>query len=573
MRTSNELNQSSEIENNLIKEAYAATLDPSRLKEFETFWESYIDAKTQKNPEGFDWENTPVNAHITLAMDIIGKVRTTNDQLENAQLLVESHYGFGFIIDENGRIIVSNSDAKRFTSEAEFLSDLAIDAISTKNIMNWMKDTTEYYSFFHVHIAGRSKSIPLFISPIKIASATDSKSIKHFLITSVESTLSSVAVNIIGRSFGLSPAESQVAGMLTDAHSPKEIAAQRKVKITAVRTQIANIKEKMGAKAIPDIVRMFISMGLRQKSVKSQIGRMEAIRGLNRPNTIREASMTLRDGRRLQYFEQGHPKGQIILYIHSLIDGVEFPEVFSRGLVRSGLRMISPSRAGFGKSEPNRKSNIMDVVDNCVTDMIELLDHIGAQDVILLTSWAGAIAQRLALKDARRIKSLILSGAVPVWEHHYLDFLPRRDRIAVKTSMHAPEALPYLVRVRKAMQPPHDHSIFMGSLDRTYNKKDSSVFNETYFEKKFHHILNQNIWAFIEDLPYIHKDWTDDARQLEIPVTIVKGDENKDQPTEAITRFKEAVPHAKLKTIKGVGSYEMLIRFGDMLEIFDDIKS
>lgn len=48
MTTSNELNLSNEIENNLIKEAYAATLDPSRLTEFEAFWESYIDAQTQK---------------------------------------------------------------------------------------------------------------------------------------------------------------------------------------------------------------------------------------------------------------------------------------------------------------------------------------------------------------------------------------------------------------------------------------------------------------------------------------------------------------------------------------------
>jgi len=360
MTTSNELNLSNEIENNLIKEAYAATLDPSRLTEFETFWESYIDAHTQKNPNGFDWENTPVNAHITLAMDIIGKVRTINDKLEDAQHLVESHYGFGFIVDENGRIIVSNTDAQYFTSEAEFLSDLAIDSISTNNILNWMKDTEEYYSFFHVHISGGdSKSIPLFISPIKIEPTTDSKSVKHFLITSVESTLSTFTVDVIGRSFGLSPAESQVAGMLADACSPKEIANLRAVKITAVRTQIAKIKEKTGAKDIPDIVRLFISMGLRQKSVKYQKGRMELIRGLNR-KTIRESSMTLRDGRRLQYFEQGHPRGQIILYIHSLIDGVEFPEMYSHRLVGSRLRIISPSRAGFGSSEPNRKSNIID---------------------------------------------------------------------------------------------------------------------------------------------------------------------------------------------------------------------
>jgi len=573
MTTSNELNLSNEIENNLIKEAYAATLDPSRLTEFETFWESYIDAQTQKNPKGFDWENTPVNAHITLAMDIIGKVRTINDKLEEAQHLVESHYGFGFIIDENGRIIVSNTDAQRFTSEADFLSDLAIDSISTSNIMNWMRDTEEYYSFFHVYIGGGSESIPLFISPIKIEPTTDAKSVKHFLITSVESTLSTVAVDVIGRSFGLSPAESQVAGMLADACSPKEIANLRDVKITAVRTQIAKIKEKMGAKDIPDIVRLFISMGLRQKSVKIQIGRMEAIRGLNQRKTIREASMTLRDGRRLQYFEQGHPKGQMILYIHSLIDGVEFPEIYSSRLVQSGLRIISPSRAGFGRSEPNRKSNIIDMVDSCVLDMIDLLDHINADEVIVLTGWAGAIAQRLALRDTGRVKSLIFSGAVPVWENHYLNFLSDRDRIAVKTSIHAPQALPYLVRVKKAMHTSRDHSIFMGSLDKaTFKKNNLSDFQKIYFKKKFHHILNQSIWAFIEDLPYIHKDWTNDARKLDLPVTIVKGEDNTDQPVDAISRYKAAVPHSIIRTIKGAGSNELLKRFAEFLDVFENYR-
>jgi len=100
------------IEHALIKEAYAATLDPTRLSAFEVFWEAYIDAQTQKDPEGFDWENTPVNSHITMALDILNRVRSVSEKLELAQELVESHYGFGFIIDGEGRIIAANSDAK-----------------------------------------------------------------------------------------------------------------------------------------------------------------------------------------------------------------------------------------------------------------------------------------------------------------------------------------------------------------------------------------------------------------------------------------------------------------------------
>lgn len=571
MKTPTASNLTTEIENNLIKEAYAATLDPSRLTEFETFWEAYIDAQIQNSPDGFDWENTPVNAHIALAIDIIGKVRTINDKLEQAQDLVESHYGFGFITDEDGRIIVSNTDARRFTSKANHLSDLAIDAISINNILDWIKEDENPYIFFHVYFGSKPKATPLFIAPIKITSSEDLKAKKHFLITTVESNLSSVAARVIGNSFGLTEAETQVAALLAKGFTPKEVAASREVKITAIRTQIVNIKEKVGAKDIPDIVRIFISMGLRQGAVKTQIGRMEAIRGLNRP-TIREASFTLRDGRKMQYFEQGHPKGRILLQIHSLISGVEFSDNISQHLVRAGYRMISPSRAGFGKSEPNRKSSIIDVVDSCVLDIIDLLDHLGATSVDVLAGWSGAIAQRLALKDKDRISSLVLSGAVPVWEPHYLETLARRDRIAVKTSIHAPEALPYLVRVRKTMKDVEHRSVFMGSLDKLDDKKkkDLSYDGEQLYRKRFDHILNQGIWAFTEDLPYIHKDWSDDARKLNLPVTIIKSVENTDQPLNAIKRYTKVVPDAKVSMITKTGTYQNSAYFKEVLRIIDD---
>ena len=166
-----------------------------------------------------------------------------------------------------------------------------------------------------------------------------------------------------------------------------------------------------------------------------------------------------------------------------------------------------------------------------------------------------------------------MSGAVPVWENHYLNFLSDRDRIAVKTYIHAPQALPYLVRVKKAMQTSQDHSIFMGSLDKSnLQKKHLSHSEKIYLKKKFHHILNQSVWALIEDLPYIHKDWTDDARKLDLPITIVKGKDNTDQPDEAILRYKAAVPHAIVRTISRAGSNELLEYFGEFLDIFENLR-
>jgi len=561
------------IEHALIKEAYAATLDPTRLSAFEVFWEAYIDAQTQKDPEGFDWENTPVNSHITMALDILNRVRSVSEKLELAQELVESHYGFGFIIDGEGRIIAANSDAKSVIDHHNHLNDSFIDALGLRKIMSWLESGATEFNFFEVYLYGGSKQDTWFISPIKINRDDSESKDRHFLIASVDTKLSRYAIKTIGKFFELTPAETQVAGLLSDGYSPKEVADKRGVRITAVRTQIANIKDKMGAKDIPDIVRKFVSMNIRASAARSQIRRGEAIRGLKNLS-IRQSSMTLGDGRIYQYFEQGDRKGKPILQIHSLMSAVEFPKSVGHKLNTSACRMISPARAGYGKSEPNPKRNMIDVVDSAVDDLIELLDHLGIKNVILLTGWAGPIAQRLALKDSR-VKGIVLSGAVPVWRKSYLDSLPPRYRNLLKTSIHAPKAVPYLLRVAKALIDSGNVSTFMrglhkgNSVDPKGLEKDEDT--REAFKTLFPHLSGQGVSAFAGDLPSIHTDWTHDTRKLTIPVTIAMGSKNIAQPPDAVLEYINAAPQTKLVKIEGADSYQNATHFEDILEAVIDM--
>jgi len=565
---------SDRVEHALIKEAYAATLDPTRLSEFELFWESYIDAQTQKNPDGFDWDNTPVNAHIMMALDILNRVRSINDTIDQARELVESHYGFGFIIDDTGRIIASNTDARQFTSKAKYIEHLSVDSTGCKSIMGWLKDNQSLYNFFQVYIAGAKKAVTWFVSPINIDRERERDSRKYFLITAVDTHLSFQVCQTIGESFGLSDAETQVAGHLTDGLTPKQIANIRGVKITAVRTQIVKIKEKMRAQDIPDIVRMFVLMSLRARAVKVQIERMESLKGLNRP-AIKESSMTLGDGRRLQYFEQGHSNGKVILQIHSLAGGVQFPDKFTKLLVKLGLRMISPARAGYGTSEPNPQNDITAVIDSNVEDMMEVLDHIGAKNVTVLTGGGGAMAQKLALKD-KRVKALVLSGAVPVWQPEYLDRLPPRYRNIIKTSIHAPWAVPYLVRLSKALIDTGNITSFWKGLHKgnSVNPKGLQTDQSTRdaISKLLSHMFGQGIAAFVADLPTIHMDWTHDTRNLSIPITIAMGTENKGQPPEAVAEYMKSAPQTRLIKIEGADAYQNATHFAEILQIVDALS-
>ena len=548
-------------------------MNPTRLLEFESFWENYIDAQIQKNPRGFDLSNTPVNAHISIAMDLLEKVRAANENTSNVQNLIESHYGFGFIIDKSGRIISSNTDAHEFTSNSDYLADLAIEEDSLKNIQNWLNQVSHSYVFFSVYLEKTPRPVTWFASPININRSANGKSARHFLVTSVETKLSPDSRDIIGQSLGLSKAETEVAGLLAAGKNPKEIAALRSVKITAVRTQIVKIKTKMNAKDIPDIVRKFISMGIRATAARSQIKRMEEIGGLNQMS-VRESTLVLRDGRRMHYFEQGHPRGRIILQIHSLISGVEFPEKASQNLVKHRYRMISPCRAGYGDSELNRQNDIINVVDESVKDLVEVLDKIDAKNVIVLTGWAGSIAQRLALKDSR-VKAIVLSGAVPVWKHDYVNCLSPRYRTVLKTSIHAPRASPYLIRLGKALIDSGRTDLFIGSLDKLNKIDQAALLDKEVFrlvEERFKYLVRQSIWPFAEDLPCVHRDWTDDAKRLNIPVKVVMGSENFDQPHDALDIYKEAVPAVDISYIEGAGTYQNLTHFNDVLKAIREMK-
>ena len=573
MTDQRETEKRAKIESDLIKIAYAATLDPSKLVEFERFWTTYIDAKIDDQIGNDETDDTHVEAHIVTALDILDRIKSVNEKEQTAQILVDSHYGFGFIISHEGNILVSNDGADRFTRNSKKIEDTYVDALSKTKILKWMtrvrSGDAEPYNFLHVYLNGSGQSTCWFICPIKVDPSNRNNRPDYFLITSVDYKVSSIAQDIIGKSFGLTPAEADVAGLLTTGLSPKEIAEIREVKITAVRTQIASIKNKMGCRDLPAVVLKFASMVMRETAVNAQIGRMAALRGLNRPRTMKN-NMTLRDGRNYEYYTQGHPDGKVILYIHSMVSGIEFRTSTARNLVLSGYKIISPARAGYGQSSPRPFTTVEERVNGCVSDLIELIDHLNIDDYVILTDWSGAIAQRLALKDRRRAAKLFLSGAVPVWKDSYIDWETPRFRSYVKTSVHAPRVVPYLMKLSKVLQESDKNNEY---LEQTQNLSDidrEAIKQHSYLIKEHHKFLStQGVQARTQDLSAIHTDWTADATRLKLPVTLIMGSDNREQPESAVIEYREAVPHSELKIIDCAGTYQNLSHFKEILGVID----
>ena len=564
----------------LIKEAYAATLDPSRIDAFEKFWEAYIDSELQNRPKGFDFDGLAVNAHIETALKILNRIKWVNAKETAAQHLVDSHYGFGFIVDNTGRIIAVNNDADRFAAGRLHLKNCGLEYDNQQEIIKWMnqkeKKADKLFRFFHVFVNRSKKPQCWFLSPITLDTYEGEEPKRYFLITSVEQEIQVHSYSAVGRMYLLTEAEAEVASLLCNRRNPKEIAEERSVKISAVRSQIASIKSKMQARDIPDIVHLITRMSLRENADRCQITRGEAYRKtIRNQETIRENSITLPDGRNYQYFEQGRPHGPIILNIHSLFDGVVFPQKVSVDLVRAGFRLISPVRAGFGESDSNISRNMSARIDNTVKDMKALLDHISLTHFYILTGWSGAIAQRLAGLYPKRCLGLVLSGSVPVWNKSHLETLPARYRNMIKTSIHAPSAVSYLVRIAKALIDGGRERQFIASVNAnnvvdSLAMEDPDIYDCVVHRHRF--LMKQNIRAFVEDLEIIHTDWQEEANRLTVPVRILTGRKNTYQPQDAISKYLKRVPDCKVKYIKGAGSHQNLTHFSHILEVLNDFE-
>ena len=85
------------------------------------------------------------------------------------------------------------------------------------------------------------------------------------------------------------------------------------------------------------------------------------------------------------------------------------------------------------------------------------------------------------------------------------------------------------------------------------------------------HSYAQGVDAFTMDVQAHHTDWTEDAKRLQIPVTIVFGAESTMQTKFGLKRYLSAVPNAKVFEIEKAGLYLPITHFEKILDILEGL--
>ena len=561
-------------EDQVIEEAYAVALNPERLEDFELLLETYLDAGHQNSrfyspPESL----LSISNHISRALEILEYMRHTHVTESNAQNIVDSNYGIGFMVNSRGQIIASNSDAIKFMNKATSISSLGLDPDSLSEIQCWIGRShspgQKHVRFINVYLDKDETATCLFLTPVdlKALNATDAEA--FFLITSVEIGNNPDAAEAIQNIYSLSESEVQIAFQLANGKSPKDISEIRDSSLATVRTQIKHIREKMDCNNTPDVVRKICNMSTRYSSVTSQVNR--AVKSFAADDLARVSNLTLRDGRFMEYTEQGHPHGRPVLHIHSLMNGPKQSGLAAQLAVLRKWRFISPSRAGYGNSDRVHHTSIASCLDSTADDMAELIGHLGLKDVIVIGS---IYAQRFAFKYPHLVSHYVCVNKVPIWHSDELNQLQRRQRNMIKTSMYAPRLARFPARLAKILMDTGREKVFINGLSSGHDIDMQVLEDPDHFRiiaNGFKHSFSQGIDAFVVDVQGYHTDWIQDAKLLQVPVNIVLGSDNKMQTKIGLDRYLEAVPTAKLNVIKGAGIYMPITHFESILDTLDNL--
>jgi len=295
----------------VIEEAYAAILEPERLETFEAFWESYINSTLQGNhTRPLSLKDTPVHMHLTRALEIVERMRHTHLADDKLQAVVRLHNGVAFVINSFGVLQVQNTAAEALINGCKTLNDMAIDSKSKAQIDQWMnrRNTLDQKEFLFVYALtddAMQKRICLMLAPITVPRNSHGQRESYFLVTTVNFAIAPGALNAIRMAFGLSAAEGEVVMKLMDGLSPQDIALGRQVSVLTVRTQIKYAVDKTGAKNQADMIRILGAMAGQYVNVESHLSDAEA--KLSKNAMVRYGSITLRDGRYLEYWSRVTP--------------------------------------------------------------------------------------------------------------------------------------------------------------------------------------------------------------------------------------------------------------------------
>jgi pimeloyl-ACP methyl ester carboxylesterase len=284
------------------------------------------------------------------------------------------------------------------------------------------------------------------------------------------------------------------------------------------------------------------------------------------------SSVTLADGRTLEYLVEGDPDGlPLVLHHGTPGSAVPFPDG-SAAAAERGLALVLYTRAGYGGSTPDPGRRVASVA----ADIAGLLDHLGRDDFVTL-GWSGGGPHSLAcaaLLPDRCRAAATGAGVAPYHNGNTLDFLAGMGPENVEefsAALSGREALvPFLEREAAKLTgvTPEQLADALGGLVSPVDKAYATGEHAARMHESFTNGLREGVEGWTEDDLAFTAPWGFDLEAITVPVSVWQGAQDLMVPFAHGTWLAEHVAVARVHLYDDEGHLSL---WAQMAAIFDDL--
>ena len=267
--------------------------------------------------------------------------------------------------------------------------------------------------------------------------------------------------------------------------------------------------------------------------------------------------LTLPDNRQLAYAEYGDPNGHPVFYFHG--GGSSRLEPLLLGdevFIQLGLRLIAPDRPGIGRSDFQSNREFSDWTKD-VTFLADVLE-LDKFSVMGVSSGGGYTAACAAKIPHRLYSAVIVSGA---WEFTTADLL-KHKRWGLILIKYFPWLYQASMRLtQRSLNSPPDK--LLNTLKNTLPAADYAILKSPGRIEKSCEALNEGLRSGTQgtayDLQLYSRKWDFSLDEIQMPLTLFYGEEDKNVPLELVKRTAATLPTAKLVLYPNEGHISVVI--------------
>ncbi len=507
--------QTTELDLDIISDTFRAFVDQAAVDSLIELWNQKLNALDTDANQFERHFSDGFFRQMDLAADTLDRLETQvfEDPIER---VVAEVAGPAVVINPDLRVASVNAKGEWSfgSSPGTFLSLDCFSPESRVDLDAVLRSAKKSGNFGQaiVQVLDRATGEPAFRAEAFLLKVSNKDGF-YIVIRSLELSWSPEVSATLSQAFDLTEAEIEVARQFFEYCDIAEVAARRGVSVHTVRTQMKTILSKTGATSQAELVRLFSMVTSRQMlRNRGLISKWQDPLG-------REKILLSDTGRAIAWTWMGARDGTPAVFLRGMAMGYLLPESAEKMLKQAGIKLLIPSRPGYGNSSLHPDLPVLE--DNRLM-LREFLDGMGVKGCVGIGLSDGIIpllAQQD--KDPTTFRALISVGFNGCLNRAAFRKLPVPQATLLRLARTAPGLLELIARIGQRMVTRYgvdwylDRAHASTPLDLKICRNPATA---TLVRDACSHMIVQGTRTFVRDMQMFHAPVDGAIDRLTIPM-------------------------------------------------------